>query len=207
MRFKPKILKRCPPAKGSCGTYAIHCLTGISIPSIEKECPKKGWWDDASIRRFLKKHGYKTIPITEDMVHSTKPYRYRENLNHQHILLISTHSSKEEGTWEIAHNNRVYHGTEIEFFNGYEMLINPLWTAYLVWHPKWESSETKKRGQCEKYWITHQGDGFVFHPMSGKWFNPETEQFGTHPSSSTVRRPDRSSGSVQPRRARPRGRK
>lgn len=207
VRFKPKVPKpNTATPTGSCGTYAIHCITGVKIKEIEKHCPKKGWWDDASIRRFLKNHGYQTIAITDKLIQSSKPYIYQNCINHQHILLISVHSSTEEGTWEVAHNNRVYHGWEIEFFNGYEIIANPLWTAYLVWHPKWKTSEATKKSDCEGYWITHKGDGFIYHPMTGRWLNPDSGRLETPPSSLKAPRPDHSSGSAKLRRARVRGR-
>lgn len=207
VKFKPKTVRSNQiGARGSCGTYALHCLTGVEIREIEKHCPKKGWWDDRAMRLFLKKHGYQTIPLNENLIHKSKPYQYRENINHQHILLISLHSSDSEGTWEVVHNNRAYHGHEVEFFSGYELMINPLWTAYLVWHPKWRSSESMKLNQCKGYWVTHKLDGYIFHPMTGGWFNPETNKIETPPSSRIKHHPDHSYGSGKPRRARRRDR-
>lgn len=179
-RFKPKVIKNSIDVEGSCGTHALYCLTGNPILEISKSCPKKGWWHDKAMCSYLKKMGYEIIPINLDTIQAAKPYKYRENINHQHVLLMSTHSSEQEGTWQVVYNNRVYHGTEVDFFSGYEILVNPVWTLYLIWHPKWATSEAIKSKNIKNQMIFHSGD-YGFHPLTGQWYNAKTKKIGNPP--------------------------
>jgi hypothetical protein len=177
IRFRPKTPDMAyMNSLGTCGTFAIHCLTGEPVSEIARHCPKKGWWDDNAVRRYLKKRGYETIPFNLEDIHASKPYEYRNNVNHQHVLLMSTHASDEEGTWQVVYNNRVYHGAEVEFFSGYEVLINPVWTMYLVWHPKWKSSKKSKIKNQQIQLISHTKDDLCWHPLTGKWYNAKKKK-------------------------------
>lgn len=181
VRFKPKTVpQRFADLTGSCGTFALHCLTGESVVKISKECPKKGWWDDKSMRAYLKKRGYQTIPISLSQIQTSKPYQYRKNLNHQHVILMSAHSSEREGTWQVIYNNKVYHGTEVEFFTGYEVLINPVWTMYVVWHPKWKTNEEIKADNC-KFQFISTTDDHHYHPLTGLWYNIKKKKIENPP--------------------------
>lgn len=181
VRFKPKTLRNYVDVAGTCGTFALHCITGDRLSEISQNCPKQGWWGDNAMRRYLKKRGYQTIPVNLEAIQASKPYKYRENLNHQHVLLMSTHSSEREGTWQVVYNNRVYHGSEVEFFSGYEVLVNPVWTLYLVWHPKWESSEAAKGKNSRLQMIAHSQDHFHYHPLTGQWYNSKKKKIGNPP--------------------------
>lgn len=176
-RFKPK-LKGNPDyePKGSCGVYALGYLTGIPLEKIDKRTPRKGWWSDRVMRKFLKEKGYEIYPITHENLYRNKENNYLQfyerNINHQHVLLVSQHTLRQEGTWAVMHNNMYYHSDEIEFFTGLEMISNPFWTGYVVWNKKWKTSQKKLNELLSNTFIGNliEKDLTFFHQASGRWF-------------------------------------
>lgn len=155
-KFKVKTLQKNYEPKGSCGVYALSYLTGLKLSEIDKFTPKQGWWDDHAVKKFLHRLGYETSEITHDSVHAHKfsglGY-YKNNINHLNVLLISQHTRSEEGSWAVVHKHRYYHGLEIEFFHGYELIVNPFWTGYAVWHPKWKTSQQNLDKAMQYYFV------------------------------------------------------
>jgi hypothetical protein len=177
-KFKIKNIEKNYDPKGSCGVYALSYLTGLKLSQIDKNTPKKGWWSDKDILKFLKNFGYQYLEMNESNIHrqkfSGRDY-YRKNINHLNVILISQHTTDREGSWAVVYDNKYYHGTEIEFFNGYELLVNPLWTGYVIFHPKWKSSKNKINENLVRHLVSilkvgnKKADIKYYHPLNSVW--------------------------------------
>jgi hypothetical protein len=146
-KFCPRRPNPWESPKGTCGVYALSIITGLTPRYIDKFTPKKGWWGDAEMLRFLKSRGCQAYEISHASVHRPKREQmfeniYQRNINHLNVLLISQHMLPTEGSWAVVHNNSYYHGHERELFTGYELLTNPFWTGYVLWHPKWKTERS-----------------------------------------------------------------
>jgi len=189
-RFKPRLVNRSYEAKGSCGVYALGYLTGINIATIDRHTPKRGWWSDEDMLRFLKKNGYTCIEISPESLHARKtlpttfvddrgvlranPTYYERHPNHLNVMLLSQHTMQEEGSWAVAYNHRYFHGGEIEFFTGYELIVNPFWTGYCVWHEKWRTPKEEKKRALSLSFVgrtTLEEKIEMFNPLNAVWYN------------------------------------
>lgn len=147
-KFRPRRPHPLETSKGTCGVYALSIITGLTPRYIDRFTPKKGWWGDTDMLKFLKSRGVSAYPINHRAVHRPKreqPFAniYERNINHLNVLLISQHMLPTEGSWAVVHNNSYYHGHEREMFTGYELLTNPFWTGYVLWHPSWKTERTE----------------------------------------------------------------
>jgi hypothetical protein len=185
VKFKLKPIQNFEPV-GSCGVYALSYITGLKLSYIDKFTPKKGWWSDKDILKFLKNLGYKYLKICDSTIHRQKltgKNYYEKNINHLNVVLISQHTTKEEGSWAVVYDNRYYHGTEVEFFSGYELLVNPLWTGYVIFHPKWKSSAKQIREKIDQNFLAiHKICGKknindYYHPSLSIWHHSVSKKF------------------------------
>jgi hypothetical protein len=189
-KFKPRLVNKTFDPRGSCGVYALGYLTGINIAEIDRHTPKSGWWGDADMLRFLEKRGYECIELTPEALHARKvlpatytdssgvlkanPSYYERHPNHLNVMLISQHTMDEEGSWAVAYNHRYYHGVEVEFFTGYELLVNPFWTGYAIWHEKWKTPEKARKRALSLNFVgrTNLEEKIeMFNPLSAEWYN------------------------------------
>lgn len=141
--------------------------------------------------KFLRARGFEVIPITEERNYQNKETfswmnYYKRSLNHLNVILISQHVSRREGTWALAYNNRYYHGREKEIFSGYELLSNPLWTSFVIWHKSWKSDglsiDYALRDQIALVDITRR-EISIFEPYSATWDMkpiPKTDEPNLH---------------------------
>ena len=144
-KFEPFIEETTYEPLGSCGVNALSCVTGLTQRYIDRFTPKKKWWGDEEMLKFLKSRGYEAHPISEETIHEHKDYSwsedyYRNSINHLNVLLISQHTKADEGSWFVVYNNTYHHGVERAFFSGYELISNPFWTGYALWHKKWKTT-------------------------------------------------------------------
>lgn len=195
LKFKPRLVGKHYDPVGSCGVYALAYLTGMSLQEIDKHTPKhpgsvRSWWDDDSMVRFLKKRGFTCIEINAENLHSRKglpstyvnddgvlcanPSYYERHPNHLNVMLISQHTKADEGSWAVAYNHRYYHGEEVEFFTGYELIVNPFWTGYVIWHPKFKTSDEARRRALSLSFVgrtNFEEKIEMFNPLTTQWFN------------------------------------
>lgn len=176
-KFKPSIKDPKFSPRGTCGVAALAYLTGISQRTIDKKTPKRAWWSDRQLIQYLKAHGFQVVPITPERNYKSKEMNlsmnyYERSLNHLNVILLSQHTMRTEGTWAVAYNHRYYHGEEIEFFSGYELVGNPLWTAYVIWHRSWETGPKERlRALRDLVGVASRlkKKVDVFQPYSGEW--------------------------------------
>lgn len=173
-KFRVKDLQKNIHPIGSCGVYALSRITGLKLTEIDKNTPKKGWWDDAAMLRFLRRHGFKCHEISPERLHEAKKqgHYYGGNINHLNVLLISQHTQEDQGSWAVVYDHKYYHGREVELFQGYELIVNPFWTGYVIEHPKWKTSEKQLAEAVRKHFlaITKLDDNVqLFNPYSAMW--------------------------------------
>ena len=129
---------------GSCGTYALATITGLKPSYIQKHLPKStDCWSDRSIRKFLLKRGYETIPITVCSVTNDK-YSVRYPIKNFHVLLVGQYMIRDEGSWQVIYNKKAYHNYDSDSLDALEFVNNPPMTVYVVWHPKWASKNKQE---------------------------------------------------------------
>jgi len=126
-----------------CGAYALHAITRqpkeLILPLSDK-----GHWSNATMFRFLRKHGYQIIPITIGnlveaySVHSAFDKR---KLSDKNVILVEQLCYKEENTWAVIHKNKIAHSGSVKKLNPLEFINWPIEAAYLVYHPSWRSVE------------------------------------------------------------------
>lgn len=173
-KFRPKDLESNIYPKGSCGVYSLSRITGLKMAYIDKYTPKKGWWDDASMLRFLKRHGYTCHEINATKLHQAKQmgHYYGSNINHLNVLLISQHTEADQGSWAVVYGHKYFHGREVELFQGYELIVNPFWTGYVLEHKKWKTSEKLLSKALRQHFlaITKLEDNVqLYNPYSAMW--------------------------------------
>ena len=126
----------------TCGTGAISLITGLHPKFIEKQLPKpRKHWTDSSICRFLNKRGYKTIPLTKNLVTSMSnesPYAELFYIVTQyHCLLLNSLVCQDEASFFVLHNGHVYHNFKKDYIDPLFLINRPTQTAFIVCHKKW----------------------------------------------------------------------
>jgi hypothetical protein len=137
--FQSYIKKGHYAPNGTCGTYTFSTLTGIS-PAVADKLLRPGVdeWTDRKMLYELRKRGFQVTPLTRSFVTHQKDFAWYP-IKTTHVILLSQYSLRNEGTWAIAHRGRYFHNLKIEPFTPYELINNPMWSAYLVFHPRWET--------------------------------------------------------------------
>lgn len=126
---------------GSCGTHAAACITGLKPKKVDKFYnPKKGEWTDRDMKKYLGQLGYQLVPVTrKNMTNfASRQNSFSSHISRFHVLLVSQHVFPYEGTWSVIWGGMRYHSGETEILSALEFINSPTWTAYVVWHPKWE---------------------------------------------------------------------
>jgi hypothetical protein len=122
---------------GSCGTYALHILTGIPLKVLAREFKRPNQcWTDRRMLRFLRLLGFTVIPITLGTTCEV-PLGRKVKLSNMHVILCSQHYCETEGTWTVIFRNQEFHSGEVVNWTAVDQFNCPVDTAYMVWHPKW----------------------------------------------------------------------
>lgn len=127
---------------GSCGTYALHILTGLPLEVLAKEFKRpRQCWTDRRMVGFLRALGFTVVPVTLGTT-CRVPLRKKVKLSNMHVILCSQHYCETEGTWTVIFRNQEFHSGEVVNWTAVDQFNCPVDTAYMVWHPKWA-------GKCE----------------------------------------------------------
>jgi hypothetical protein len=130
--FNPYLFAHPTQALHGCGASALALLTGIAPATIAKG--RRGLhWPDACMLRFLHRHGFATIRLTQ--CNLTRPPL--NEVGPRHVLLISQLFALNEGTWIVIFNGRAYHNFEIYQQESLSFLNKPILSAYVVVKPEW----------------------------------------------------------------------
>lgn len=117
---------------------ALAMLTGHKQSRIAAALPKRAYedsWTDVSIKKYLTTNGYTVYPLTIAAVTHSEYLHYP--IKQEHVVLMSQHMLRYEGSWAIMHNDFYYHNFEKRVPYANEFINNPINTAYIVYHKKW----------------------------------------------------------------------
>jgi hypothetical protein len=133
----------CDPASElrGCGAGALALLTGIA-PEIISAKNGGAHYPDTFMRRFLRRHGFRTLQLTQCNVSAAK-----DSVGTEHVILISQLFAHNEGTWGILFGSIYYHNFTCYAASSLSLLNKPVLSAYLVVHPRWQE---QPRGQSRR---------------------------------------------------------
>jgi hypothetical protein len=124
---------------GGCGANTLALLTGIPPLRIRNTNRKNsGDWKDSFMAKFLKKQGFRVIPLTKCDVSADSCGFTNNNIKDTHVLMISQLLGKNIASWSVVHNSLWYHNFQTCSFNSLNLVNNPTLTCYLICHPKWK---------------------------------------------------------------------
>ncbi len=138
--FAPHLFFR----SGGCGANALSLITGIPPNKIKNTNVKnKEHWKDSFMIKFLKNRGYSVQPVTKCEVTNEIGMYAPDNINDQHVILLSQLMGKNIASWTVVHNKLWYHNFQTCSFTGLTSLNSPTLTVYVVYHPKWKIDNYK----------------------------------------------------------------
>jgi hypothetical protein len=86
---------------------------------------------------FLNMHGIDMMPLSMRDLCPRK--RLIENrITKKHVVLAALHVAKEEQTWCIIYQDKLWHNIDVQPLNSLEFLNNPIAEAYLLYTPNWK---------------------------------------------------------------------
>lgn len=159
--FKPYDDSLDDKCRGSCGTHALACLTGLKPKTVDKHLPERyDHWSDRRMVQFLRKRGFEVHTLSVNMI--TSGYTPGENtLSQYHVVLLGQECFRDEGTWTVVWNGWCHHSGDHDELDNYEFLISPIVSAYMVWHPKWKGSKKDKAARITmNKALEHQQNSF-----------------------------------------------
>ena len=124
----------------SCGLDAYRTLTWKDPPRYTSRLST-----DRQMVSALRKDGIKVIPLTVCRVTN------REILSNlileTHVVLISQMFKKNEGSWCVLYDGRIYHNCsdETDSFRMLEFINRPILSAYILWRKKWAVKPRNKK--------------------------------------------------------------
>ena len=132
-----------------CGANALASLTGEHPSDIADSCQgRHGHFPDKKMLSFLRRKGYKVIPVTQCLVSLNGEVN---NVKANHVLLISQLLKKNEGSWVIVHGGNLTHNFDTVPLNALEFINRPILSAYIIFHPSWNKKDKKVvHSKCNK---------------------------------------------------------
>jgi hypothetical protein len=131
-----------------CGANTLALLTGIPPRKIHNTNQKNpSDWKDAFMVSFLKRKGFKIIPLTKcDVTAETFGFT-SNNIGDRHVLMLSQLLGKNVASWSVVHNQLWYHNFQTCSFSSLNLVNNPSLTCYLLCHPKWKINVKKPKSK------------------------------------------------------------
>lgn len=119
---------------GGCGNDAFFTLTGKNLPlAIRENKTVRGVPRPVMVRQ-LKRVGLTVMPVTGCQV--VGPY-INNNIRNSHVLLFSQLFFKNEASWTVLHQGKMYHAGCVDDAHYLEFLNRPIIATYLIWHKSW----------------------------------------------------------------------
>lgn len=122
-----------------CGSTVLSLLSGVNPLAF----PERKDWNRKYVISFLKERGFKIAQLTAKNVTNVKEVTYP--IGPHHVILARIKYIKNEASWVVIHNNKLYHNFEISDFRSYEFVNHPVLSMYLIKHPSWDTSKDEKR--------------------------------------------------------------
>lgn len=119
---------------GSCGENAYFALTHKEFTRSQKA--KYGSILTISqMVALLKKTGFTVIPLSVCRVTNS---RYLRNVvGDKHVVLNCQLMKRGEASWSICHDNKYYHGGDVEEPKILEFILRPIIASFVIWHSDW----------------------------------------------------------------------
>jgi hypothetical protein len=137
----------------------VSVLLGKRPKECEKLLGRATDWNDLKIARLLRSRGYTVLPITINGICGTKVSSGEKvKMCGMHVILCSQHAYLDEATYSVFHDGLSYHSGDISPITPMEFINYPVWTCFLVWHPKWaprnefETKVCRSHGSWEAIW-------------------------------------------------------
>lgn len=92
---------------------------------------------------FLSLYNITTYPITIRDVCPSKRI-IDTHITKNHVLLVAMHVAKDEKTWCIVYQDKLWHTTEVNPLSMLEFINNPISEAYVLFNPAWKTGYFSK---------------------------------------------------------------
>jgi hypothetical protein len=149
--FKPPKKPFTDDVRGSCGTYALCYLTGMKLKEAAKLLPKHlKYWSDQRLISVLRSKGYAVLPITLNNVTGCT-YSKKEVFTGMHVILSCVHVHSDTASYLVQYGGKEYHSCEIIDQVPMDLVNNPVWTSYVVWHPSWGPRTSTEKHACSRW--------------------------------------------------------
>lgn len=150
--FRRPRYKLTPDVRGSCGTYAVSVLLGKKPKDCIELLGREKYWNDLRMIRMLRKRGYVVTPLTINGICGTSVHDTRKvKMNGMHVILCSQHAYSDEATYSVFYDGLQYHSGDISPITPMELINYPIWTCFVVWHPKWAPRSKLEAHICRVY--------------------------------------------------------
>ena len=124
---------------GGCGASALRNL-GCDPFEVRLLHGSSRKFSDKFMVNFLRKKGYKVIPITQCLVSNTPNIRPSDNIiRHSHVVLMCQLYHKNEASWTVAYQGELMHNNEVTELYPMEFVNRPILSAYMIFHPAWKT--------------------------------------------------------------------
>lgn len=91
---------------------------------------------------FLRSKGFRVAKLTFKNITNCKEVSYP--IGGSHVVLARIKFIKNEASWVVIHNGKIYHNFEISDFKGYELINHPVMSMYLIKHRSWDQPQARK---------------------------------------------------------------
>lgn len=138
---------------------ATHCCGWDAFRTIAWDSPPRKFGNltmDNQMVGALKSSGITVIPLSVCSV--TNRISLDNLITEKHVVLISQMFKRNEGSWCVLYDGKIYHNCEdeTEFFHPLEFINRPILSAYLVWDRKW--TRKSKRYLAEQRRLKNYSD-------------------------------------------------
>ena len=128
----------------TCGSGALSLLTGFNPKNVEKKLPKSAeHWSDFAIVRYLKHRKFMVTQLSKYGVTNLDADNSdfeMTPLNRRHVLLCCLLVCRNEASWFVITNGRVFHNFEEKDLDPLFFVNKPSQSSYLVSHRSWRYS-------------------------------------------------------------------
>lgn len=124
--FTPCIFAGTTRASLGCGAVALSLMTGNKPEQIALK-NKSGHYSDEFMVRYLRRRGYRVLPLTQCLVSTTGG-----QVRTDHVVLLSQLFRKNEGTWGVLYNEFYWHNYSPYNVDSLSFLNKPILSAILL---------------------------------------------------------------------------
>lgn len=124
-----------------CGYNLLASIVGKESPFDIRKLNKsknKESCEDKFILWYLRKHGFKVLPLTKCNLTNTKSVYLDGVVKPYNVFISSNLVRKNEASWFINYQHYMLHNQEILPVKSLDFLNFPIMSAFLIWHKKYK---------------------------------------------------------------------